>query len=415
MIKYQITKSETKINGEVTIPPTRPMSHKFLVIRAYKDANLIHQGEVRGDEKIIDQSIFKEGLKSKSGRTARALRHIRAFIKYFGGEWILSSSNILKASTTEKIVSLLQKHGLNVQFEERIGNPPFRLIGKNLKGKILRVEGSINSKMIETRLLIDPNLNTEEIVELKNLIVSEGYPTMTLRALQFMGVNIDWREDEVLIEHQIFDGSELSIEADWSLASYWYEVVALADKGEVTIKGLKPESFQRNTAVKDLFTKLGVSTLVAEDAIILKRKGKATKQFTHNFKQHPDLAPAVMFTCLALGIPFSISGIEHFHSKDPDRQEVIRTEFQKLGATIDARMENEVEVLIFDGKSKLKSLRTIECDSQNDHRVAMSLAPFAILGKKVIMDNARITSKSYPTFWDEIKKLGFEVTVLQEK
>ncbi|HDP76391.1 MAG TPA: hypothetical protein ENN49_11145 [Bacteroidales bacterium] len=413
MIKYQITKSDAQINGEVTIPPTRPMSHKFLVIKAYKDASLPNQGEVKGDEKIIDQSIFKEGLKSKSGRTARALRHIRGFIKYFGGEWILSSSNILKASTTEKIVSLLQKHGLNVQFEERIGNPPFRLIGKNLKGKILRVEGSINSKMIEARLLIDPNLNTEEIVELKNLIVSEGYPTMTLRALQFMGINIDWHEDEVLIEHQIFDGSELSIEADWSLASYWYEAVALADKGEVTIKGLKPESFQCNTAVNDLFAKLGVSTLVAEDAIILKRKGKATKQFTHNFKQYPDLAPAIMFTCLALGIPFTLSGINYFHTKDPDRLEAIKAEFRKLGATINVQLENEVETLKFDGKSNLKNLKVLECDSQNDHRVAMSLAPYAILGKKVIMDNARITSKSYPTFWDEIIKLEFEVTVLQ--
>ncbi|MBC7126338.1 MAG: hypothetical protein H5T24_11955 [Bacteroidales bacterium] len=58
-------------------------------------------------------------------------------------------------------------------------------------------------------------------------------------------------------------------------------------------------------------------------------------------------------------------------------------------------------------------MKVLECDSQNDHRVAMSLAPYAILGKRVVMDNARITSKSYPTFWDEIKKLGFEVTVLQ--
>lgn len=413
MIKYQITKSDTKIYGEVTIPPTRPMSNKFLVIKVYKDANLpTGQGSEIGNEKIINQSIFKEGLKSKSSRTARAIRHIRAFINYFGGEWILSSSNILKDSTTGKIVALLQKYGLKVQFEERIGNPPFRLIGKNLKGKILRVEGSINSKMIEARLLIDPSLNSEEIIELKNFIISQGYSTMTLRALQFMGVNIDWREDEVLIEHQIFDGSELSIEADWSLASYWYEAVALADKGEIAIKGLKPESFQCDTAVKDLFTRLGVTTIIAENAIILKRKGRVTKQFEHNFKQHPDLAPAAMFTCLALGIPFTISGIDYFHTKDPDRLNAIKAEFQKLGATINVHLENDVEVLRFDGKSKLKSLKVIECDSQNDHRVAMSLAPYAILGKKVIMNNARITSKSYPTFWDEIKKLGFEVTAL---
>jgi len=411
MVRYQIAKSDLTINGEVTIPPTRPISHKYLVIRIFKDANLAHHESVKGDEKIIDQSIFKEGLKSKSGRTARALRHIRAFIKYFGGEWVLSSSNILKVSTAEKIVSLLQKHGLNVQFEERIGYPPFRLIGKNLKGKILRVEGLINSKMIEARMLLDSGISTDEIIELKNQIIAEEYPKMTLRALQYLGVNINWHENEVLIEHQIFDGSELSIEADWSLASYWYEITALAEKAEVCIKGLKPDSFQCDTVVREIFTELGVSTLITEDGIILNRKGKVTKLFTHNFRQHPDLAPAVMFTCLALEIPFSISGIEYFHTKEPDRLKVVMSEFQKLDASIQIRIENNVEVIEFDGKSKLKSLKSVECDSQNDHRVAMSLAPFAILGKKVVMDNARVTSKSYPTFWDEMKKLGFEITV----
>jgi 3-phosphoshikimate 1-carboxyvinyltransferase len=415
MVKYQITKKDSKIKGMVNIPPTRTVSYKQLVIRVLKDTSLKQsaiQNDTEGVE-IINHDIFKKGLKGKSGRSAQALRHIQSFIKYFGGEWVISSSNILKGSATEKIATLLQKNGLEVKYEERFGNPPLRIIGKNLRGKILRVEGSIYSKMIEARMLINPQSSIDDIEELKDWILKEDYPTMTLRALQFMGVNVDWDENEVLIEHQINDGSELNVEADWSLSSYWYEAVALSEKGEVEITGLKPDSFQCDTAVINIFENLGVKTLIKEDSVIIKRKGKVANHFSYDFKNQSDLAPAVLFTCLGLGIPFSITGTEKFHTKEPDRLEAIQKEFEKIGAKIIVKQENQTEILEFDGKSNLNKLKQLECDSQNDHRVAMSLAPFAILGKKIVMDNARITSKSYTTFWEEIKKLDFEVTILQ--
>lgn len=413
MLKYKIIKSNTQISGEVTIPPTRSMSNKFLVIRVLRSASHSqHSGVEPDDRKILNTDIFKKGLKSERGRSAQAIRHIRAFINFFGGEWILSSSNILKGSTTEKIVRLLQKYGLNVKFEERIGNPPFRLIGRNLKGKILRVEGSINSKIVEARMLVDPSLSFDEIVDLKNYILAEDYPNMTLRALQFMGVNADWKEDDILIEYSISDGSELTVEADWSLASYWYETVALSSKGELTIVGLKPASFQNETIVMHLFESFGVQTQIIDDSIRLKRKGKAVKKYNHNFKQHPDLAPAVMFTCLGLGIPFSISGVESFHTKDPDRFEVIKQEFEKLGAKLSLVREDDSEVIEFDGISKLKTLKQIDCDSHNDHRLAMSLGSLAILGKTIMLENPRVTSKSYTTYWDEFKKIGFEISMM---
>ncbi len=413
MIKYRISKPNTQLNGTISIPPTRSLSNKFLVIRVLQNAKLLQHTDTETEaQQIINKSIFDKGIKQTRGRSAQAIRHIRAFINFFGGEWILSSSDILKGSTTEKIARLLQKYGLNVIFEERVGNPPFRLIGKNLKGKILRVDGSINSKVIEARMLVDPSLSYDEILELKNLILARGYPQMTLRALQFMGVNANWDENEILIEHTINDGTELTVEADWSLALYWYEAIALSGKGDITIQGLNPTSLQNEMAVATIFNKLGVTTQIVDDNIRLQRKGKVVKQFSHNFRHYPDLAPAIIFTCLGMEIPFIITGVESFHQKEPDRLEAITKQFEKLGASLQVYHNGDEEVIEFNGKWKGKSRKEFECDSLDDHRLAMSLVPLTLLGKTITLENPRITSKSYTTFWDEIRKVGFEFTII---
>ncbi len=108
--------------------------------------------------------------------------------------------------------------------------PPFRLIGKNLSGIIQRVDGSINSKIIEGKLLFAPTVSKDQIEEICSSILNSNYVGTTLRALQYLGVNTDWKEDEVLVEHEVNDGSEMVIEPDWSLASCWYQMVLLPRK-----------------------------------------------------------------------------------------------------------------------------------------------------------------------------------------
>jgi 3-phosphoshikimate 1-carboxyvinyltransferase len=141
--------------------------------------------------------LLDEGIKKNRGTSAKAIRHIRSFIKFFGGQWVLSSSDIIKDKSFVKIVKVLQKFGLNVEYEERSSRTPYKIVGKNLKGKILRVDGSINSKIIEARLLLQPSLSTEMIAELKDTILQSGYIEMTLKALQYLGVNTDWKEEEI--------------------------------------------------------------------------------------------------------------------------------------------------------------------------------------------------------------------------
>ena len=175
MIKYSVTKSDKTLNGEVALSPNKPMNYKYLVFRILKSSNLTqHITTESEDARILDKNLLNEGIKKNRGTSAKAIRHIRSFISYFGGEWVMSSSDIIKDNSFVKIAKVLQKFGLNVSYEERSGRPPYKIVGKNLKGKILRVDSSINSKVIESKLLLSPSLSPEMIQELKEQIIQSG-------------------------------------------------------------------------------------------------------------------------------------------------------------------------------------------------------------------------------------------------
>lgn len=411
MIKYSVTKPDQTLNGEITLSPTKPLNYKSLTIRILKSSNLTQRITTETeDARIIDKNLLLEGIKKNRGTSAKAIRHIRSFISYSGGDWVLSSSDIIKDKSFVKIAKILQKFGLNVYYEERSGRPPFKVIGKNLKGLVLRVDGSINSKIIEAKLLLSPTTQKEMITELKDLIIQSGYAVMTLKALQYLGVNTEWKEEEILIEHEIYDGSVMVIESDWSMASYWYQMIALSHKGTIELKGLNTESFQCDTAIRDIFKDLGVETLITPDSIKIKRKGKVVKKLIQDFTNFPDLVPAVAVTCVCMDIPFRFSGIDTLRAKDPDRVVSLQTELSKLGAKLKVETVDNREVLVFDGKTKFRGLKSVEFDTHNDHRMALSLAPVCLKGLKVTIENPWVTNKSYTTYWDDLKKAGFEVT-----
>lgn len=410
MIKYAISKDDPNLKGEITLSPSKPMNHKFLVIRILKSSNLTQRLTTESeDSRIVNSEVINEGIKKNRGTSAKALRHIRAFLNYFGGEWILSSSNILKDRSTERIVKVLQKSGLNVSYEERSGMPPFRLIGKNLSGIIQRVDGSINSKIIEGKLLFAPTVSKDQIEEICSSILNSNYVGTTLRALQYLGVNTDWKEDEVLVEHEVNDGSEMVIEPDWSLASCWYQMVALAQKGELLINGLKIDTFQNESAVRHVYKVFGISTLIMPDGISIKRKGKLTNRFTHDFTGYPNLLPSAITTCVGLGIPFEVKGIESVNAADPNRMQFLVEELAKVGAKVELKNIDGAEVATFNGSSSINRLKSVELESKNDYRVLLALAAIAVKGIRVTIDSPLVTNKAYPSFWDDMKKLGFVV------
>lgn len=408
MQTFLISKKDRDLSGEISLAPSKSISNRDIFIRALKNSKFdINSITKRDAAKVIDQSLLKPKANLFESDPAKAIRFLKAFLSYFKGDWIITGSEEMLKKPVVKVIKILENQGINIKYLEREGYPPFKVIGKGIKGNIIRVDAAICSQFLSVSLLLSPTLSPDEAVELKNRIISSPYIDQTIRLLNYLGVNTNWNKEEILIEHKLNDGSEMTVEADWLAASYWYQMVALAKKAEFTINGLNSDSVQSDAIVKDIFEPLGVKTISNSRGVIIQNSKRKIKSLKYNFTNNPDLVPNFAVTCVALEIPFIFSGVESIRNKDTDRIKALQLELKKLGAIIKVKKIKGAEILTFDGKSKINSIKSATFSSHGDHRIAMSLAPLSILGLDVMIENPRVVSKSYPCYWDDFKKAGF--------
>lgn len=410
MLTYSISKGDSMLSGEISLAPSKSISNKGIVIRALKNSKFdINSVTKRDAAKVIDQSLRKTKGVLFEGDPAKAIRFLRAFLSYFKGDWIITGSEEMLKKPVVDVIKILETQGINIKYLEREGYPPLKIIGKGIRGSITRVDAAICSQFLSASLLLTPSVSSDEAVDLNNRIISSPYIDQTIRLLNYLGVNTNWNKDEILIEHKLNDGSEMTVEADWLAASYWYQMAALAKKAKFTINGLNSDSVQSDAIVKDIFEPLGVKTISTSNGVIIQNSKRKIKSFKYNFTNNPDLVPNLAVTCVALEIPFILSGIESLRNKDTDRIKALQSELIKLGATIKVKKINGAEILTFDGKTKINSIKSASFSSLGDHRIAMSFAPLSIMGIEVEIENPKVVAKSYPCYWEDYKKTGFEI------
>lgn len=415
MQTYTITKKDTPVSGEIVLAPNKSVSKRRLFIQAIKNSKAIPR-EVSEKEKgeLFVKELNKAELETQTAQALRALRFLRAFLSYFGGEWIITGAKEMRDTPVTQVIGYLQKHGQNIRFEEREGFPPLKLIGKSLQGDILGVDASISSQYISASLHVSPDLSHDQILDLKDWVVNSPYINQTLRWLTYLGVNAGWDKDEMLIEHSVQEDTDATLEGDWMVAAYWYPMLAFQKNSQLYIKGLSADSIQPQAYVKELFNSLGVTTKIADDGITVSGTGKPVKSLKVNLSNNPDLILSTLITCVGLKIPCRIVGTESLRDKGVDRIMVVQSQLIKLGVTLKIEKRKGVETLVFDGKANIEKNSTIEFDTFGDHRVLMALVSIAALGVPITVNHPRVVSRSYANFWNDIERLGFEVVQSQK-
>jgi 3-phosphoshikimate 1-carboxyvinyltransferase len=328
-----------------------------------------------------------------------------------GEEHIITGTERMRNRPISVLVDALRALGADIDYEERVGYPPLKICGRKLKGGHLMLPGNVSSQYISSLLMIGPTLEQGLTLALEGEIISRPYIDMTLAIMRQYGARAEWTgEKEIRVEPVPYEPIPYYVESDWSAASYWYEMVALSadEEASVVLPGLFEDSLQGDAAVAKMFEPLGVETVMEQGRVLIRKSGKRVETCEWNMLAQPDLAQTIVVTCCMKGVHFRISGLQTLRIKETDRIAALQKELLKYGFVLTAEGD---DVLQWKGEMSGQPVvpEHVSIDTYDDHRMAMAFAPIALVKGSVVINNPEVVSKSYPSFWEDMKSAGFNI------
>lgn len=422
-MNYTITAPQT-IDTTITLPASKSISNRALVIHQLTNGALLPDNLSDCDDTDVMVRAMEviQGARSKEqgardplstidiGAAGTSMRFMTALLSVLPTEheYILTGTERMKHRPIAILVNALRKLGAEISYEGEEGYPPLRIHSHRLDGGRLEIPGNVSSQYISALLLIGPSLLNGLELRLTGDIISRPYIDLTLHVMHEFGCDVEWTDiDTITVKHQSYESRHYTIENDWSAASYWYEILALIkdDDAKVLLPGLHDGSRQGDSTVRYIFSLLGVKTQFKDGGALLTGHPEAMPRMEYDFKNQPDLAQTVVVTCCALGIRFHFTGLSTLKIKETDRIEALKTELRKVGYVIHDSNDSE---LTWDGERCEADPEPV-IDTYEDHRMAMAFAPLAITLGSIRINNPQVVSKSYPHYWDDLRKAGFGV------
>jgi 3-phosphoshikimate 1-carboxyvinyltransferase len=333
------------------------------------------------------------------------MRFLTAYLSCREGEWILTGAERMQQRPIGALVDVLRKIGAGITYEKKEGYPPLRIKGKKLTGGKVEIDGSVSSQFLSALLMVAPLFKEPLHLYIKNELVSVPYVKMTLDLMSQWGLGHTWSGNVIVVENNAYmrPKDEVFVESDWSAASYFYSILALAKSGEIKMPHLWKHSQQGDSVCSEIYAKLGVSSEFSVDGVTLKKSGHNDTRFKYDFIKCPDIAQTLAVTCVGNGLSAELLGLQTLSIKETDRIGALKNELEKLGAEVETT-SNSIHI-----SPKAKELLTSDViRTYNDHRMAMSFAPLAMI-KPLRIEDPNVVAKSFPNFWEELKKLGFQV------
>lgn len=408
-MKYQISVSKTKIEGRINLPASKSISNRVLIINAlsyspYPVRNLSDSD----DTKVLLNALFSNQNKFDIGHAGTAMRFLTAFISKIVGEWEITGSERMKQRPIKILVDALNELGAKIEYTENEGFPPLKIFGSHLKGKTLKLDGSVSSQYISALLMIAPTIENGLNLNLTGEITSRSYIELTLKLMEKFGVRHKWKENTIYVPEQKYFPMDFTVEADWSGASYWYEIMALAENGEIFLENLLLESLQGDANIAEWFSQIGVESVQHEDGVLLKKgDSEPLQKLILDFIENPDIAQTMACLCVAKRIPFYFTGLKTLKIKETNRIAALQNELAKFGAKLIEPKNGELE---WDGQIDLQiNKETPVVKTYHDHRMALAFAPMAMAGMQFEIEDPMVVTKSYPGFWEDLESVGFEV------
>lgn len=415
MSKVRLSFPGSKIEGEIQLGGSKSISNRALLIQAlcksrFEISNLSDSDDTATLQRLLSQS---EGI-FDAGHAGTTFRFLTAYFAFKDGSQILTGSSRMKQRPIGVLVDALNNLGADIEYLENTGYPPLKINNPHttIKNKIT-VSANTSSQYISALLMLAPALPEGLQLTLEGEIVSRPYLLMTLSIMKHFGIDYSFEDNTIIIQHQDYVPKSFFVEADWSAASYYYSMAAIAKEAKIVLHGLSENRIQGDSYIAELANHFGVTTSYDHHKITIEKNkdSKCDTFFEHDFIEQPDIAQTVMTMCAAKEVSALLTGLQTLYIKETDRILAFKTELIKVGVSINKvpkrfKEKDNREFFMLDGKINIPD--NVSFDTYHDHRMAMALAPLGIL-KEIIINDAEVVSKSYPKFWEDLQSLGFEV------
>ncbi|WP_341662917.1 3-phosphoshikimate 1-carboxyvinyltransferase [Blattabacterium cuenoti] len=405
----KIYKNKRTLYGSISITGSKSISNRLLILKAiYKDDIHIENLSNCEDTEILKKSLISPYNILDIHHAGTAMRFLTSYFSIQKGKKvILTGSDRMKERPIFVLVEALKKLGSEIYYLEKEGFPPIQIFGKKILGGEIDMNAKISSQYISSLMLIASQFKMGLKIYLKGNITSIPYIKMTFDLLTLAGIKADWKERMIHIYPIKNQGKKcFSVESDWSSASYYYSMSAIAKKSHIILRSYSNSSLQGDKEVCNIYNQyFGISTIFDKNVITLKKKLNflLPKFIELDLNKTPDLAQTIVVTCAAIGIKCSLKGLETLKIKETDRLQALKEELLKFGV-ITKITKSCLKITDFYRK-KMDSF--IRIRTYQDHRMAMSFSTFGLCYDFIKIEKPNVVEKSYPNFWKDLESLGF--------
>jgi 3-phosphoshikimate 1-carboxyvinyltransferase len=404
-----LLKSQVIGSPHVKISGSKSETNRMLLLQQLYPEITLENISVSDDSIAMTNALQSSDNIIDIGHAGTAMRFLTAYFAICENRTVtLTGSERMQQRPIGILIDGLRQLGADIEYLDKDGFPPLKISGKKITKNQVRLRADVSSQFISALLLIAPKLQNGLELKLEGVITSRPYIDMTLALLNQIGVATSLEGQ--IIKISPFAGRPstshrplIMIESDWSSASYFYSIVALSKIGTVIkLSTFKKESFQGDSALIDIYKNFGVDSTFEQGSLIIRKSDNCQLSIiNYQLNDNPDLAQTIAVTSLGHGIDCKLTGLHTLKIKETNRLSALKTELEKLGANVSITEDS-----ISFTSAQINSDVTIE--TYEDHRMAMAFAPLAVK-VPIVIEDAEVVSKSYPSFWNDLKSIGFDI------
>ena len=435
--QYLVKKIDKPINWTVTVPGSKSMTNRALLMAALSDGVTELSGVLFSDDSRyfisslqslgfatqVDEKEKKVTVKGENGKipekeaqiyvgsAGTAARFLTAMLGMSDGIYTIQASEQMKKRPMKDLFLLLKQAGAGIEYLEKEGYLPIKVTGRkanNLNGKAepekieqkltVQLDISKSTQFLSAMLLISPMIEEGLCIEITSEKTDGSYIKITRGMMEEWGVTslFDGRNYEVSAGAS-YHMKHYIVEPDMSAACYFYGAAAITG-GLALVRNVHMDNSQGDRKFLEVLEKIGCSVTDSEEGIVV--EGPADGKIRGIDIDMNDFSDQTM--TLAAMAPFAsekvhISHIGHIRLQESDRIHAIVTELTRVGIRCE---ETEDSITVYPGKPHAALIETYE-----DHRMAMAFSLIGLKTEGIVIHNPMCCRKTFENYFELLTEL----------